>query len=176
MKLRHIVCVLFALAYTFPALFGQGVASLQGRVTDSTGAVLPGVTLTATHVDTNLHRTTITGDEGGYVLPSLPVGEYSIRAELIGFKVTELTGIILQVGQKANVDLSLQVGEISEQVRVTGEAPVLQTTNASLGQVVENRFILELPLKGRNFTDLAGFPPQSGRFRETGQSDRREMV
>ncbi len=140
--------------------FGQGApGTILGSVKDPSGAVLPGVAVTATNSETNAARSTITNDSGDYVIPQLPVGRYTIKGELTGFKISVVSGITLQVDQKARVDLTLQVGEIREQVTVTGEAPVVQTDSGSVGKVIENQAIVKLPLNGRNFMQLTMLAP-----------------
>ena len=152
-----------------PSMFGQEVASLQGTVKDQSGSVVVGIGIKVTQVETNFARTGTTDDEGRYNFPNLPVGKYTIRAEMSGFKTTEVTGITLQVGQKASIDLVMQIGEISEQVNVSSETPALQTTSGTVGQIVDNRYVTELPLNGRSFTDLAATTP--GVFRQRTGAD-----
>ena len=99
------------------------VGTISGRVMDETGAVLPGVTVTITNLERGSIRTLVSGDEGIYRASALTLGSYEIQAELPGFRTAVRSGITLTVGQEAVVDLTLQVGEISERVVVTGEAP-----------------------------------------------------
>src|SRR5215510_9347786 len=111
-----------------PAL-AQGTADLVGRVTDSSGAVLPGVMVTAENVATNVGRTTITSETGDYTFNLLAIGAYTVKIELAGFR-TYTTRITLATGDRARVDGQLQVGDISQSVDVATEATVLQTDSS----------------------------------------------
>jgi hypothetical protein len=138
-----------------PGAYAQTTATISGAVTDGSGAVVPGASVVATHVATGASRSTVADASGRYRLPGLQVGEYKLDASYQGFKTVTRSGITLVVGQEAVVDIPLQVGAVSEIVEVTGEAPLLETTTAVLGSVVEQKQILELPLNGRSFTELA---------------------
>jgi len=133
--------------------------SLGGTVADPTGAVVPQAALTLTEVDRQLVRTTSSDDTGNYLFPSLPAGRYEIKAEKPGFKVFLQSGLILEVDQRTRLDLSLQVGAVGETVSVTGELSLIATENTTVGSVVENRRIMEMPLNGRYFLDLANLLP-----------------
>ncbi len=137
-------------------LFGQvDTGAISGIVTDSQGAIIPGATVAVTNVDTNAHFSTITNDAGFYTVPQLRVGNYRVTASLPGFKIEVRTGITLRVQEVARVDFTLQVGEISDQVTVSGGAPLLETETSSVGQVIESKAITDLPLNGRNYLQLA---------------------
>ena len=127
---------------------------LLGRVIDETGGVLPGVTIVVTSVTTGQEHSALTGDSGGYVLALLPVGEYSITAELPGFKRERITGIVLQTGQRARIDITLTVGDISEEVTVEGTTPLVKVDSMDLGIVVDTVELNELPLNLRSFVQL----------------------
>ena len=129
--------------------------TIVGTVSDETGAVLPGVEITVLNPDTGFTRTVISDDRGAYRAISLPVGPYEVRAELAGFQTTVRSGFGLTVGAQAVVDLTLQVGEITEQVFVTGEAPLVETTQSTVSDLVDERKIRDLPLNGRDFAQLA---------------------
>ena len=129
--------------------------TIVGTVSDETGAVLPGVEITVRNQDTGISRTVVSNDEGSYRAQSLAVGPYEVRAELAGFQTVIRTGIGLTVGQQAVVDLTLQVGEITEQVYVTGEASLVETTQSTVAELVDEKKIRDLPLNGRNFIQLA---------------------
>ncbi len=144
---RNICAVSFLLC---AALFAQSTSQITGTVKDSTGAVIPGASVTALDEATGiLYKQTTTG-AGLYAFPALPVGSYSISAELKGFKTSKSTGNILQVNTPLTVDVTLQVGESSETISVEGSYDKLQTTNATLGAVVDEKSVQELPLNGRN--------------------------
>ncbi|MCC6364595.1 MAG: TonB-dependent receptor [Bryobacterales bacterium] len=160
MRRRLLTAVLLFLTPASHA-YAQGGESTQilGHVGDATGAVIPGVTVTATHVATGQTRSVVTGDSGTYVFPLMTPGEYTVRAEAKGFKTDLRTGLILQLNQKARVDFELQVGAVTESVEVSARGVILSTDDATLGNVVEQRRVTELPLNGRNFANLAGLMP-----------------
>ena len=149
------------LSWGTPSIYAQQMSSgtIRGTVTDSTGAVLPGVEVTLVHLDTGATRLAITGDEGRYRAPQLSVGNYEVRAELAGFQTGVRRGLNLLVGQAAVVDMSLQIGEISQEVVVTGEAPLLNTTSASLSEVINEQQVHDLPLNSRNLIQLTLLTP-----------------
>src|SRR3989441_8144582 len=136
-------------------VFAQGsTGAISGVVRDATGAVIPGVTITARHLDSGLTRNAVSSETGGYNLQLLPVGAYEITTELPGFKQAVRRGINLVVGQQAVVDLTLEVGAAAELVTVTGEAPIVNTTLASTSGLVNEAQIKDLPLNGRSFDQL----------------------
>ena len=134
--------------------WAQATAQLSGRVTDTSGGVLPGVTVTVTQTDTGFTRTTVTDESGGYVLPNLPLGPYRLEAMLAGFRTFAQTGIVLQVGATPAINVTLGLGELAETVTVEAAAPLVDTQSAGIGEVVEQERIVELPLQGRQVTDL----------------------
>ncbi|HXM93607.1 MAG TPA: TonB-dependent receptor [Candidatus Dormibacteraeota bacterium] len=133
---------------------GQDTGTITGDVRDSTGGVTSGVAITVTNVATGIQTSSKTGNEGVYTIQLLPVGTYSITAELSGFKQSTLTGIKLDAGQIIRIDIKLEVGEVTEKVEVTGRAPLLQTEDATLSTVIDERRIVDLPLNGRSFMQL----------------------
>lgn len=130
--------------------------SITGVVEDSTGAVVPQAAVSLTNVNTNERRRQVTGEAGTYTFPLLPPGTYQLEVELAGFKRFVRPGIVVEVQQRVTINVQLEVGEITESVQVTAETPQLQPTTSSLGQVVDNRKILDLPLVGRNTLSLIG--------------------
>lgn len=137
-------------------VFAQGTtATISGVVKDTTGAVLPAVTITVTNLDTGIKRAAVAGEEGRYHVPQLAVGNYEVQAELPGFQTGVRSGIKLTVGREAIVDFTLSVGEITERVTVTGEAPLVNVSDAVIGGLVDDRAVRELPLNGRSFIELA---------------------
>ena len=130
-------------------------ATIAGAVTDETGALIPGAEITVTNTDTGISRSTVSNDEGRYFAPDLSLGNYQVEAALPGFQTSVRSGIQLTLGRAAIVDFTLSVGEIAERVTVTGEAPLVETTQSVLADLVEQRTITELPLNGRSFTELA---------------------
>src|SRR5688572_2294562 len=143
----------------------QGTAELNGRVTDESGAVLPGVSVTATQTETGFTRTDVTDAEGSYVMPNLAVGPYRLEVSLQGFRTYVQTGIVLQVGATPTINAVLAVGSLEETVSVEAAAPIVDVRSAGISEVVEQERILELPLQGRQVTDLillAGAAVQTG--------------
>src|SRR5688572_3576934 len=132
---------------------------ISGLVTDESGLVLPGVRITLTNLATNATRLAQTNDSGVYVIPAVPPGRYTLKAELDGFRTVERPDIGVQVGSSNRIAITLAVGQLAEIVQVVGGAPVLQTETASIGTVIENRAIVELPLNGRNYLQLASLIP-----------------
>ena len=136
------------------SLYAQGTAQIQGTVLDSTGAAVPGATVKATQTETGAVRNTTSGADGAYVLPNLAIGPYRVEVSKQGFTTAVQTGIVLQVNTNPTVDISLKVGNVSEQVQVEANAALVETQATGIGTVIENRRILELPLNGRVATDL----------------------
>jgi len=149
------VTLLVSLTCAGLALAQVTTGTISGTVRDETGAVLPGVTINAVNTDTGVARTVISDDEGRYHAVNLAVGPYEIRAELTGFQSSLRSGVQLTIGREAVVDFALRVGEISETIEVTGEAPLVETTGAAISGLIEEKRILELPLNGRSFEQLA---------------------
>jgi hypothetical protein len=137
----------------------QTSATMAGRVNDTTGAVIPGATITARHLERSVERTTVTDADGRFVLAALPVGTYDVRADLSGFKPVSRQGLTLTVGQALAVDFTLEVGGVVEAVNVVGEASPVNTRTGELSYLVDERAIEQLPLNGRNYTDLAFLQP-----------------
>jgi hypothetical protein len=129
----------------------QVSATLSGRVTDPTGAVVPGATVTAKDTDTGLSRTSITDAAGRYELPALPVGRYEVEAEKSGFARALRSGIVLVVGQDAAADLSMKVGDVSQMVEVAADAPIVNATTQDISGLVGEKAVKQLPLNGRSF-------------------------
>src|SRR5947208_5487165 len=136
------------------SLWAQATAQITGTVKDQSGAVLPGVEVTATQTETSIARTAITNETGSYVLSNLPIGPYRLEAGLPGFRTFVQTGIVLQVNSSPAINPVLEVGQVTEQVEVQANAALVETRNAGIGQVVENARILELPLNGRQVVEL----------------------
>src|SRR5262245_26687602 len=134
-------------------------SEITGSVTDSSGAIVAGAVVTLTHPATNTKRVVKTNTDGIYDVPAIPPGEYTLRVEMAGFSSQLRSDIQLQVAQVARLDIVLRVGNVTEVVEVTGGAPVLDTENTAVGTVIENRRIVELPLNGRNYLQLAGLTP-----------------
>ena len=145
-------------------------ATILGVIRDASGAVVPQASLTARNTATGQTRTTVSGADGSYRFNALPVGSYEVQVEQAGFQSGVRSGLTLTVGREAIVDFSLQVGSVEQRVEVTGEAPLVNTTTAILGEVVDEQKVSELPLNGRNYADLALLQPgvQKSRVRVPG--------
>src|SRR5262245_11290497 len=126
-----------------------------GSVHDSDGGAVPGATITITNLATNQQRVVNSTAEGAYTAASLAPGEYRLDVELAGFKPVRREGVRLATGEKARIDFDLSVGDIREQVTVVADAPFVRAETASLGTVVENEQVVQLPLNGRLFIMLA---------------------
>src|SRR5256712_1506784 len=145
---------LLASTMTCSSVWAQATAQISGAVQDQSGAVLPGVEVTATQTETGVRRTTVTNEPGHYVLPNLPLGAYRLEAALPGFRTFVQSGLVLQVNSNPTINIVLQVGQVSEQVEVQANAGLVETRSLSVGQVMETTRIVELPLNGRNAQEL----------------------
>src|SRR6266478_1369511 len=136
--------------------WAQAVSTSQinGTVQDASGAVLPGAEIAATQTDTGAVRNTISNETGAYVLPNLPVGPYKLEVSLPGFKTFVQSGIVLQVNSNPVINATLDVGQRTEQVEVQANTALVETRSVGVGQTMEFRRILELPLNGRMVTEL----------------------
>jgi hypothetical protein len=132
---------------------------IVGRIVDDSGAVLPGVTVTATQDGTGVASNAVTNDRGEYIFPGLRVGTYAVSAELQGFKRALRRDVRVNVQARAQVDLQMNVGTLTEEVVVTGRSELLQTQSADIGNVVEARQVQDLPLLGRRYSELAYLTP-----------------
>jgi len=148
------VCAPLICVFVSAGAYGQSTAQVSGGVKDQTGAVLPGTEVTMTQAETGLMRTTVTDETGSYSLPNLPIGPYRLEASLPGFRSYVQSGIVLQVGSNPVINIVLQVGQLSDEVEVQANAALVETRSTAVGQVMENVRILELPLNGRQVTDL----------------------
>ena len=151
--------VVSLLCVTSISVFGQVSASLSGKITDATGAAISAATVTANNVDTGVSRSTVTNQSGQYQLLELPIGRYEVRASKDGFSEEVRTGISLVVGQDATADLTLQVGEVKQQVTVTENVPVVNTSTQDISGLVGEQQIRDLPLNGRSYDLLLTLNP-----------------
>lgn len=156
-RLPSAVAALLLFATTAAAQIDTG--TIVGRVVDASGAVLPGVTVTLTQEATGVAVTTVTNASGEYVFPGQRIGRYRVAAELQGFKAAVYEGVQLNVQARLQLDFELGVGAVTEQVTVTGQAPLLQTQSADIGNIVDERQIQDLPLLGRRYAELAYLTP-----------------
>jgi hypothetical protein len=156
MRVTYIVGVIFALS--FP-VFAQTAGQVTGLVTDPSGSIVVGATVTVTNSQTNVGRTTTTNSAGDYTFPALQPGVYNVRAEMQGFEGEVREGVELQVEQIARIDFHLKIGAVTQTVEVAGGAPLLTTESATVGTVIDNDRIVGLPLNGRSFTQLIALTP-----------------
>jgi hypothetical protein len=155
-NLSAVVMGLVVAALSCSSIWAQATAQINGAVKDQTGAVLPGVEITVTQTETGATRTTITNEQGSYVLPGLPVGPYRLQASLPGFREYVQTGIELQVSGSPLINVVLELGQVTDTVEVQANAVMVETRSVGVGRVMENVRILELPLNGRDVTALIG--------------------
>src|SRR5262249_49958981 len=135
--------------------FGQSFrGTILGTVRDTTGAVVPGASITVTNVGTNVSRTAVTNETGDFVIPELAVGSYTLTASLAGFKKEVLAGLDLNVDQRLRADVRMEIGNIADTVEVTAETPLIASDSATVGTVIDNRKVVDLPLNGRQFLQL----------------------
>jgi Carboxypeptidase regulatory-like domain len=149
-------CLMLSLC---PLLHGQATGSFSGTVSDKAGAVVSGATVTAVSEETGLSREAKTDDSGHYLIPLLPVGQFTIRVASQGFQTTEQKNLRLQVDEHRELDFSLVPASVNTSVEVSGTAVAVETTNPTLGQVITSEQVADLPLNGRNFVQLATLTP-----------------
>lgn len=153
------VLLLAALCSPVPSFGQASLAELRGTVADESGAVLPGVSVTAVHTQSGTTRTAVTSETGTYMIQALPLGTYTITVELSGFATIVREGFSLSVGQSAVVAFTLKLATLSETLTVTGESPLVQTKQSDLGGRVATAQIESLPLSGRNWLELVSLVP-----------------
>src|SRR5688500_10731766 len=154
--LRHLFhgAVVVLLASAIVQGQAGSTAQVTGTVRDQSGGVLPGVDVTVIQTDTGFTRSAVTDENGNYTLTNLPIGPYRLQASLSGFRAYQQTGIVLQVGSNPVIPVAMALGELSETVSVEAAAPLVETRNPSIGTVIENERVEELPLNGRNPVEL----------------------
>src|SRR5262249_55176836 len=150
------VALIVAFAVTASAQTFRG--GISGRVIDSTGAVLPGVTLTATNTGTSIARTTTSSDTGDFSFPDLPLGTYSVEAVLQGFQTVKTT-VEVTVSRISAVDLKMGLSTVAETVEVSASAITLDTVSTALSNVIQPKQVQDLPLNGRDFTKMLQLSP-----------------
>jgi hypothetical protein len=156
-------------------LFGQTLGDISGTVSDPSGAGVPNAIVTLTSVATNASRTAESNGQGLYTFTSVPPGFYNIKVEHPGFKAATSNNVEVQVQQSVRLDLTLQVGQVSESVEVAASADLLQAENATVGSVVETKSIVELPLNGREYLNLVTLAPNvSNLAPPSGQAQSRQ--
>jgi hypothetical protein len=159
-KAMQALCLSMGVFLVCAPLFSQGnQGRITGTITDKSGGVVAGATVTVKDVQRGVARTLTTGDSGEYNAPNLLPGTYAVRAEAKGFRAIEQQNILLEVGKEIRVDLSLQPGEVSQTITITEAPPMVETTNATLGGTLSNETINDLPLNGRNYINLLSMRP-----------------
>ncbi len=136
----------------------QSTARIEGIVTDVSGAAVPGVSVTATNLGTNASRTAVTDRDGAYTITPLPVADYRVQAELSGFR-PQTVPVTLTVGQVARMDFRMEMGGVAETMTVTAAAPVIEKSTSHIATLIDAKQVENLPLNGRNFTQLATLAP-----------------
>src|SRR5262245_3720720 len=150
------VAMLLALA---SIALAQGTGEITGTITDTTGGVVPGASVSVTNVATGAARHVISNEAGVYSVPALPPATYTVIVELAGFQTQTRRSLLLQVQQVARADFALEAGAVQESIEVTGGAALLATEDSTVGQVIDNKRIVELPLNGRSYLQLAALTP-----------------
>jgi hypothetical protein len=170
-KIARVFVVVFVISSVIINGYAQvNNASITGLVADPTGAAVAGALVTAKNQATNVDTEVKTDSSGYFTFPSLPVGSYVLTVEGQGFKKAKRDSVALEVGQKARIDFTLEVGAVSEITSVVAGAPILTTQEATTGGVIENKLVTDLPLSARNWDDLISLVPgvQADRYTEEG--------
>jgi len=163
--MKRVVVLLFATIVISAVAWGQATAQIHGTVEDMSGAAVAGASVKATQTDTGVSRNTTTEADGGFVLTGLPLGPYNVEITKSGFATAVESGVVLQVNSDPAMAVSLKVGGVSERVNVEANATQVETRSVGVGTVIETQRILDLPLNGRNATDLitaSGLAVQTG--------------
>src|SRR5580698_2931512 len=162
-------CMLLALLFSPTVMLGQtDTATIVGTVVDQSGAALPNAVVTLTNLGTNQKTVVKTDSAGSFVATPLKIGDYSIAVEAQGFKSATQTGVTLNVQDRLRVDFTMQIGSVSERVVVNTAAPQLQSESSTLGEVIDSKQVEELPLNGRDYTQLASLTTGVTRVTESG--------
>jgi hypothetical protein len=174
-EMRRIFPLLFVVLLLIAVPVGaQTLGTITGEVKDASGAVIPGATVTVTNTGTNATREMPSNESGAYTFPALPPGPYTVRAELQGFQTATRTAE-LHVEAVLRVDFTMVIGTLSETAEVTGVSPLIQTENATIGTIIDNKRIVELPLNGRNYLSLIALSTNvSAEFAGAGQAGDRQ--
>jgi len=141
---------LLVLSSTWALMAQTTTGTFGGQITDSSGSAVPGAEVTATNVDTGQTYRSVTPADGNYLIPQVPPGNYSLQVMAKGFKTLQREGLTLDVNGKATLNLTLDIGQVTEKILVTGEAPMLRTQDAQVGDVINSKMIQDLPQLDRN--------------------------
>jgi hypothetical protein len=153
------VAALILLLVAVPVFAQLATGAILGVVKDTSGGVVPDARVTVINVETSQSRSVTTGSDGAYRVPGLTAGHYTVKVEKEGFQTQTQQSLVLDVSQELVVNASLTVGSSSQEVTVTGEAPLVNTTSSSLGGLVNEHQMTDLPLNGRNYMDLSLLQP-----------------
>ena len=161
--IRRVFLGLFFFVVLFAGLgsaaFAQSTAALSGTVTDPTGAAIPNARVVATNQATGVESVTKTDSSGAYLFPSLPIGVYRIEFRATSFQTVVISNLKLEVATSVTENVQLKIGEAAEHVEIVADAAIIETTTNSMGQVINDKTVQEIPLNGRHFTDLALLTP-----------------
>ena len=180
-KTLGILTLLVGFLFSFTVHAQFDTAAVLGTVSDESGGIIPGVTVTLTNVDTGISATTVTDDSGNYQFFNVKIGTYRVSAELTGFATGVADGIRPTVNSRQRVNLVLQVGEISQVVEVVGAAPLIESDTSDRGEVIQAKEIVGLPLNGREYSDLTLLAPgvresEKDESRQTQRSIRSRII
>jgi hypothetical protein len=151
--------LMVALLIKLPLAGQTNTGGILGTISDTTGAVVRNAEVSLLNEATGDHRSTVTSPTGDYSFAFLEPGRFTVTVGVPGFRKEIRNGIVLQLNQKARIDFELTVGQVTQEVAVTGQASLLNTDESTLGQVIENKRLIDLPLNGRNFSHLAALMP-----------------
>jgi Carboxypeptidase regulatory-like domain len=174
MRLVWVACAVFVCSQVCQAQISS--STINGTVTDATGAVVAKASVTITSVATGFTPSVVTSETGAYIVSDIPPGAYEVSAEAAGFKKAVVSDVRLYVGQTATTDIRLEIGAITESVGVTSTAPLLDETNAQVGTVIEGKLLTEIPLNGRNFLQLNLLSPGVTRSKNSNTFDPYKLI
>ena len=147
---------MLAVAWAACGAAQTSTATLTGLITDPSQARLPQVTVTLTNEDTGVATSAASNPQGEYTFPLLAPGRYKLESSANGFRGYTRSGIVLEMGRIARVDITMELGQVAEKIEVTGSAPLLESESASVGQFIEHKTITDMPLTGRRVGELLG--------------------
>jgi len=174
--MRKLLVAVASLLLAATAAFGQTQGAYQGVVADNSGAVIPGATVSVMNTETGLESSTTTNEVGFYQIPGLSPGVYTMTAIAEGFATQERPNVTLETSQTARIDFTMNIGSVTETVEVSAAALLLQSEKTEVGQVIDSKRILEMPLNGRNYLELAKFSVGVLPSQEQGKGTRQDGV
>src|SRR4051812_49351268 len=153
-KCTRFLTLVWMMLVVSASVFAQNTAQINGSVKDASGLAVPDAAVKATQTATGAVRTATSNADGTFTLPNLPIGPYTIEVSKEGFNKYVQSGIVLQVQSNPTIDIGLKVGALTEEVTVNADAALVETHSTGIGQVVDNQRVVEMPLNGRNATEL----------------------